>query len=196
MRTRTLILTLMILLGIISPAMALNVPFENIGQAYNDGYWYPATSTYINNANKDGYAYGFNVPELSQPTNQFTFYLYGYGESQGFSNITVKLWKGSEFYRTSQIKIPSRELLSIYEPIRVDYTNSLGQYSIAGNIDQPGEYWLSFQGGTQYAGGAQFNRMEISSPNLNLATVHNPEPATMFLMGGGLLALLRKRKAV
>lgn len=52
---------------------------------------------------------------------------------------------------------------------------------------QPGVYWMSFEDGTRgtFVSGKEGFRMEA---------VHNPEPATMFLMGGGLLAMLRRKK--
>lgn len=168
------------------------IPTEIIGRAYNDGWWYTANSNYIGPANRGGTAIGFNIAEACR-VSMLKGFINGVGDPGGYGYVAMSLHRGSRYGHDNHGPLPSNDLIFASERRRVDFNAGDVMHSDAIGVDlDPGEYWLAFQGGSSHPGHMVAKGFTIEGENM--AAVHTPEPATMLLMGGGLLALFRKRR--
>lgn len=175
-----------------SQANAVIIPVERIGTAYNDGWWYPSTSTYVGPGNRGGTAFGFSISQRHR-VSIITGILRGVGDPWLQGQVQMSLHRGSRFGHDNVGPLPSNDIILTTE--RFYFPMDSDQSSVVHNaqIDlAPGEYWLAFQGGTESVGHIRAEGFRLESEDLS--GVHAPEPATLLLMGGGLAVLMRRRK--
>lgn len=191
---RTLIFVICMLFS--ASAWALPIPTEYIGRAYDDGGAYPATSNYVGPANRGGTFIGFRIADRYR-VSIVSGILRGYGEwDEGpmrSGNIAMALFKGSQNFNDTSKIIPTSNIIWSSESFvfQLDGQQQIVSHEADINLD-PGDYWMRYRGrafsGTLTAEG-------FGLDGEKLAAIHNPEPATLLLMGGGLLAMFRRRKS-
>lgn len=197
---RKMILFLMLIMPTV--ANGAIIPTEYVGRAYNDGWWYQATSSYIGPGNRGGTAIGFSLAQ-NYNVSMITGFINGIGSYPEIKeSVIVSLYRGSMNFRDTHTPVPTNEL--IWESERVDLNLKLDEYTtvaVTNNLNtelQAGEYWLSYRGGTALASlrheGFSLDGDILESERM--AGVHAPEPMTMLLMGGGLLGAWRMRRKV
>lgn len=179
-----------------STAWSMPIETTPIGRAYNDGWWYVATSSYIGPGNRGGTALGFYIAEPVR-VSVINGFVRGVGDAGGYGYVAMSLHRGSRFGHDNHGPLPSNDIIFQSERLAVLLEpNGLDtQHQHELNLDlEAGEYWVAFQGGSatpnyMVATGASFEGEEFAS-------THAPEPATMLLLGGGLLGAWRMRRKV
>jgi len=181
----------------VTSAWALPIPTEYIGHAYDDGWGYPATSSYVGPANRGGTFIGFRI---SQPyrVSIISGILRGAGEWERGS-ISMSLIRGSRNFRDTALLIPTNDI--IFETERFTFPLDNQQQTVSHNASldlEAGDYWVKYQGAAMYghviAQGFGIDGDVIESERM--AGVHAPEPTTLLLMAGGILGAIRMRRKV
>lgn len=188
---RKILLTLSVLFLYVSAAQAMLIPTNTESRAYNDGSWYSTNSSYVSPANRGGLAFRF---VLDQAYNVSSIDGFVSGLGQGFSNESpanaqFSLYSGSSFGHDNAGPFPSNTVIYSSQNYSVPLDDQSRPYSEQTSLSlAPGEYWFGAQGG----GGVM--RVDGYALHGDLAQIHNPEPATLALVGGGLLAMFRRRR--
>ncbi len=180
-----------------STAWAMPIETTRIGNAYNDGWWYVAGSTYIGPGNRGGTALGFFIAEPVR-VSTLSGFIRGVGDDGGYGYVAMSLHRGSRFGHDNHGPLPSNDIIFQSErlavPLSFEGINTRHDHAV--NLDlESGDYWVAFQGGSatpnyMIATGATFEGENIGGES----TV--PEPATLLLMGGGLAGAIWRRRKV
>lgn len=193
---RSIVFLTMLFCYSIVPAQAATIETTPIGRAYNDGWWYVATSAYIGPGNRGGTAIGFYIAEPAR-ISVLNGFIRGIGDTGGYGYVAMSLHRGSRFGHDNHGPLPSNDIIFQSERMIVPLTPEGIDTQHSHELDielTSGEYWVAFQGGSatpnhMIATGASFEGEKM-------AGVHAPEPATMLLMAGGLAGLLRFRRKI
>lgn len=172
------------------------MPTTSIGNAYNDGWWYPAGSSYLGPANRGGFAYGFSVNERYK-VSSITGFVKGLGDIDrygvyGNGGVSFQLHKGSVYGHDNIGPLPSNNIIYQSGNYSVPLNGSVFGVTEKTKVNiEAGEYWLSFHGGPiNTTGYMQAVGYELTGK------VSTPEPATMLLMGGGLAGMFWRRRKI
>ena len=198
-----ILLTMLFILAC-APAHAMLIPAVDIGMAYNDGTWYNAGSSYISPANKGGFARGFSLGQ-DYHVSTISGFVTGFSEyNDPPAWASFSLYQGSILSRDGQYHLPGSNLILSSDRFSVPLDGTERAYGVNGDYHLTADdYWLVWTGAKDPAADAPAI-MTVGGYNLEgdgvmtaarFSEIHNPEPATLALMGGGLMAMFRRRKA-
>jgi len=106
----------------------------------------------------------------------------GFYDSISNGSMNFSLYQGSVFGYASTVPLPSNNLIYQSGSFSVPMDGKNHSYTAPTNLNlKSGDYWLAFQGNSD-------SNMKATGYQLKgFATVHNPEPSTLFSMVIGLL---------
>lgn len=184
---KLIVLMVAFLFCTVVPAHALLIPTESFGMARNDGTWFTTSSSYLSTGSKGGIAYGFTLDQAYRVTSLQGF-INGFGEGAG--TVALAIYSGS-----NSKGMPSGN--KVYESQRYNLVMDGQTTSYGGPVDielAAGEHWFAFEGYANTPSVTQVTGYQLEGDLSQMATVHSPEPTTMLMMGGGILAAWRMRK--
>lgn len=173
----------------------MEIPVERY--AYQDGgVWRGDTITSTAFHQGDGIAYQFNLAEDSV-FSSFEGWMGQVLQPGSTGQHNIELYQHS-YVAPEDSPYPGREtpINSLFSKSFMVEGDEFGWHGVETDpmYLSKGDYWLGVTGG--YADGTYVNPGVRLRTSDQLATIHNPEPATMAMMAGGLPLLLRRRKKV
>lgn len=190
---QALIITFLLSLPLEAAALP-PIPFEPIGIASNDGWWYATDQMpYLGKANKGGVAFGFNLAEAYHVSALSVFMGSNFNFSDADPEIfSYAVYKGSNIHEGNPL--PTGELVYQSEQFAVPVNGKTKKYSVDTDLTLKDDNWLVINGGSNMY--VKPDGFELRGKREDFSTVHNPEPTTLAMFGiAGLFgAALRKRR--
>lgn len=193
MKTSLILLSLIINCTL---AQAMLIPTTSIGNVNNDGTWGPTGNTYIS-GNKGGFAYGFSLSE-SYRISSITGFINGLSDfdrngTYKSGSYQMTLLKGSYFRGDSTNPLPNDTSIFQTDFFSTYLDSTSRPYTKQTDLTlDSGQYWLHFYGGAEGPVSVRASGYELHGDEFS--SIHNPEPATMLMILGGLVGAWRMRR--